>query len=553
MSIDGHVEGTAPMTSNRVPAVDGRSVPRGGAGRASGTTSPRSLVPLAMKADLGRPTPVNGRLPLVSAAGPHPAARTAAAQAGPGSGYPSIDVGYRSAADGQPEAGTLFRTGRGRRALHFSAALLLTVDVLAFVAAALLTGTAQLKTLTVLALVLAFFYHADLYRSRLSMSITDDVPAVVGRSLAAGAGAMVLGGLNDGIAGTARLGTAMAFAGLCLAGRMVAYGALRAARRRRLRQRTLLLGAGSVAGSLAENLLVHPEYGLTPVGMLDDDPMLAESKRPVPMLGGYDDLTRVLVEQDIDILIVSYGSFREASIVSMLRACDRLACEIFFVPRLYELHAITKDTEVLWGVPLVRLRRAPFRTSAWTGKRVFDAVVSATALLFLAPVMAVCAVAARWETGQFLFRQTRIGLDGRPFDLFKFCSLRPAAASESAHRWNIAEDGRLRSVGRFLRRTSLDELPQLWNILRGDMSLVGPRPERPFFVDEFTRTIPWYMARHRVPAGLTGWAQVHGLRGDTSIADRARFDNFYIENWSMWGDVKILLRTVGQVLGAAGR
>jgi lipopolysaccharide/colanic/teichoic acid biosynthesis glycosyltransferase len=108
-------------------------------------------------------------------------------------------------------------------------------------------------------------------------------------------------------------------------------------------------------------------------------------------------------------------------------------------------------------------------------------------------------------------------------------------------------------VGKFLRRSSLDELPQLWNVLRGDMSLVGPRPERPFFVDEFTRQIPWYTARHRVPAGLTGWAQVHGLRGNTSIADRARFDNFYIENWSMWGDVKILLRTFGQVVGGAGR
>ncbi len=510
-----------------------------------------------MTADLGHGRrPVNGRLPLVSDAGPWPAAGTAPTPSTSLPGHPSepIDVGSRSAPDVQPERRTPSRAARFRRALRSPAALLLSVDVVAFVAATLLTGTAQVKTLTVLVLLLAFFHHADLYRSRLSMSILDDVPAVVGRSLAAGAGAMVLGGLNDGTAGTARLGTAMAFAGVCLFGRTLAYGAIRAARRRgRLRQRTLLLGAGSVAGALGKNLLAHPEYGLTPVGMLDDDPMLPVSERPVPMLGGYDDLTRVLVEQDVDIVIVSYGSFREPSMVSMLRACDRLAAEIYFVPRLYELHAVTKDTEVLWGVPLVRLRRAPFRTRAWTSKRIFDAVVSATALLFLAPVMIVCALAARWETGQFLFRQTRIGLDGRPFDLFKFCSLRPAAPSESAHRWNIAEDGRLRSVGRFLRRTSLDELPQLWNVLRGDMSLVGPRPERPFFVDEFTRTIPWYMARHRVPAGLTGWAQVHGLRGDTSIEDRARFDNFYIENWSMWGDVKILLRTVGQVLGAAGR
>jgi lipopolysaccharide/colanic/teichoic acid biosynthesis glycosyltransferase len=152
-----------------------------------------------------------------------------------------------------------------------------------------------------------------------------------------------------------------------------------------------------------------------------------------------------------------------------------------------------------------------------------------------------------------LFRQTRIGLDGQPFTLFKFCSMRPDDTSEAATRWNIGTDERLDGWGRIIRRTSLDELPQLLNVARGDMSLVGPRPERPHFVDEFTRRFPIYPSRHRVPVGMTGWAQIHGLRGDTSIEDRARFDNFYIENWSMWGDIKIVLRTFGQVLRAAGR
>jgi lipopolysaccharide/colanic/teichoic acid biosynthesis glycosyltransferase len=204
-------------------------------------------------------------------------------------------------------------------------------------------------------------------------------------------------------------------------------------------------------------------------------------------------------------------------------------------------------------MPLVRLRRAPFRTGAWTAKRVNDIAISALVLVLLAPVLLMCAVLSRWETGSVLFRQTRIGLAGEPFTLLKFCSLRPAVESEALTNWNIGEDARVGRFGRFLRRTSLDELPQLWNVLRGDMSLVGPRPERPYFVDEFTRQFPWYMARHRVPVGLTGWAQVHGLRGDTSIADRSRFDNFYIENWSMWGDIKILIRTATQVLRAGGR
>jgi exopolysaccharide biosynthesis polyprenyl glycosylphosphotransferase len=440
------------------------------------------------------------------------------------------------------------------RKFRVPAAFLVTADVVAFAAAMLLTHTANPHTFILLGLILVFFQHAGLYRARLSFSILDDFPTVVGRALAAGAAIVILGGLNDGRAGLPRLWTAVLFAGFCIVGRTLVYGVIRAARRRgRMRQRTLLLGAGTVAGTLAENLLARPDYGLHPEGFVEDEPLLREGERPVPVLGRYDDLSRILIEHEIDIVIVTYGSVREPSLVGLLRACDRLACEIFFVPRLYELHTVTKDTEVLWGMPLVRLRRAPFRTRAWMGKRAFDAVVSAAALLFLAPVMGLCATMSRWETGSSLFRQTRIGLDGRPFTVLKFCSLRPAVESESITRWNIGEDDRVGPFGKFLRRTSLDELPQLWNVLRGDMSLVGPRPERPFFVSEFTRQIPWYTARHRVPAGLTGWAQVHGLRGDTSIGDRARFDNFYIENWSMWGDIKILLRTVGQVLGAAGR
>jgi len=151
-----------------------------------------------------------------------------------------------------------------------------------------------------------------------------------------------------------------------------------------------------------------------------------------------------------------------------------------------------------------------------------------------------------------LFRQQRVGLDGRPFEILKFRSLKPVDERESSTNWNIKHDQRLGRVGRLMRSTSLDELPQLWNILVGHMSLVGPRPERPYFVQKYAERIPRYTSRHRVPAGLTGWAQINGLRGDTSIEDRASFDNHYIENWSLWGDVKILLRTFQQVLGRRG-
>jgi exopolysaccharide biosynthesis polyprenyl glycosylphosphotransferase len=443
---------------------------------------------------------------------------------------------------------------RSRARTHWIPAILLAADLTAFAISVALTSEPGLKIAVLLILLLAVFQAGGLYRPRLSMSLLDDGPSIIGRSLAAGALAMVLGGLQNGTAGISRLLTCAVFGGLALLTRTVAYSAVRAARRRqRLRQRTLFLGAGTVAGSLAANLLAHPEYGLHPEGMLDDDPLLAESERPVPLLGGYRELCDVIVDRAVDVVIVTFGSLREPEIVPLLRTCDRLACEILFVPRLFEVHAVTRDTEVLWGTPLVRLRRAPFRTGAWTAKRLSDVLIAGFALVLLAPILGLCALLARWETGCVLFRQTRVGLDGRPFTLLKFCSLRPDEAAEANTNWNIGTDERLRPVGRILRRTSLDELPQLWNVVRGDMSLVGPRPERPYFVDEFTRQFPWYRARHRVPVGLTGWAQVHGLRGDTSIADRARFDNFYIENWSMWGDIKILIRTATQVLKAKGR
>jgi exopolysaccharide biosynthesis polyprenyl glycosylphosphotransferase len=217
------------------------------------------------------------------------------------------------------------------------------------------------------------------------------------------------------------------------------------------------------------------------------------------------------------------------------------------------MHRTVRYSDEVWGIPLVRVRRAVYRSPWWKVKRLVDIAVSAVALLLLSPVLVTCAVAVRLEGGTgILFRQVRVGVDGRPFEVLKFRSLKPVDETESQTNWNIKHDDRLGPVGRFLRASSLDELPQLWNILRGDMSLVGPRPERPHFVDQFSTHIPRYTARHRVPAGLTGWAQAHGLRGDTSIEERARFDNYYIENWSPWLDTKILVKTVSQVVRRQG-
>ena len=401
--------------------------------------------------------------------------------------------------------------------------------------------------------------QAGLYRSRLALSVLDDLPSLASRWLVAAAIA-VLGQVvwsrtlwEDYIINWRFLWGAVVIGVFTIILRGVGYAAIRRIRSRRLvTHRTLIIGAGRVGHQVADILRDHPEYGLHPVGFLDADPRVPANPSQLPVIGGPGALTDVLRRGDVHNVVVAFSSMRESEMVGLIRTCDRYRCELFVVPRLFELHHVDDDMDTAWGLPLVRLRRSTYRSRTWRVKRMFDVCFSGMTLLVLAPLMGLLAVAVRLDSGPgVLFRQERVGVDGRTFEVLKFRSLRPVG-TEAATTWNVADDPRLTRVGRLLRKSSLDELPQLFNILRGDMSVVGPRPERPHFVNEFRSAYPSYEARHRVPSGLTGWAQVHGLRGNTSIADRARFDNYYIENWSLWLDVKIILRTVGSVLRGAG-
>lgn len=402
---------------------------------------------------------------------------------------------------------------------------------------------------------LALLAQGRLYRRRVVLSAVDDLPALATRSFAGAALVVTLEAAMSGGPGRAPLVATGIVVAVGFGVRSLAYAVVRTLRRSgRVAHPTLVVGGGTVAARLVQGLLEHPEYGLRPVGFLDDDPLLDPREWPVPHLGSTHDLPQVLDRQRIDDVVVAYGSTPEHEVVDVLRGCARRSCEIFLVPRLFELHAVPGQSETVWGLPLVRLRRGPFRSASWQAKRAFDILAAGSALAVLAPLMALVAAAVKWEIrGQVLFRQERVGLDGRPFTLLKFCSLRPADPGESAVNWNVGHDHRVGPIGKFLRRTSIDELPQLWNILRGDMSVVGPRPERPYFVERFGELYPRYHARHRVPVGLTGLAQVNGLRGDTSIGDRVTFDNHYIETWSFWQDIKIILQTCSQVVRAAGR
>jgi exopolysaccharide biosynthesis polyprenyl glycosylphosphotransferase len=446
----------------------------------------------------------------------------------------------------------------GGRLLRFGVTpYLVLADVCGLVAGVIVAGGLTGGLLVFCVTTLWLNAAAALYRSRLTLSILDQAPDLAVRALAAAAVAAAVGLVVGAPGSVAPLFIAAAgYLPAVALTRTVAFGVVRTARRRGLIvHRTLVLGAGHVGRQIADALVEHPEYGLRPIGFLDSDPLLSDAERPAPLIGGTDQLADAILDTGAREVVIAFSSQPSSSMVDIIRTCDRLQCGLFIVPRLFELHDRSgHDVEVVWGMPLLRMREAPFRRFSWRLKRLVDILVAAVALLVLSPLFLACAVAVRLEGGPgILFRQQRVGLDGRFFELLKFRSLRPVDTAESATLWSVAHDERVGPAGRFLRTTSLDELPQLWNVLKGDMSLVGPRPERPHFVDQFATTFPRYMARHRVPCGMTGWSQIHGLRGDTSIADRARFDNYYIEHWSLWLDLKIIVRTLSVVLLGQGR
>ncbi|MCW2599995.1 MAG: exopolysaccharide biosynthesis polyprenyl glycosylphosphotransferase [Frankiales bacterium] len=402
--------------------------------------------------------------------------------------------------------------------------------------------------------LLQLYRGGGLYRSRLTLSLLDDLPALLGRGLVAVAVASVLGTLPR-LGGTSFTPPRGALVGVLLivVARGAVYGLVVAGRSRLwIGHRALVVGAGTVGAQVVDVLREYPKYGLRPVGFLDSRPLLAPERRTVPVLGGLADLESVISYEGAQVVIISFGWSRDPEMVSLLRTCGKLDCELLFVPRLFEL-GVYGDLDHVRGIPLARLRRLALSPTARVVKRTVDVVVALISLAFLAPCLLLIAAAVRIETGPgVIFRQVRVGIDGKPFVLLKFRSMPRVDEHESATLWSVAHDRRIGPVGRAIRATSLDELPQLWNVLRGDMSLVGPRPERPHFVEQFARTYPQYMARHRVPSGLTGLAQVHGLRGDTPLEERVRFDNAYIESWSLWLDVKTLLRTIPQLASRAG-
>jgi exopolysaccharide biosynthesis polyprenyl glycosylphosphotransferase len=389
------------------------------------------------------------------------------------------------------------------------------------------------------------------YRSRITLNVAREARSI---AVCTAVPLLVLAAVH--IQGVSSLGLIVAGLSVVvcmLVLRCVLYALIRRLRTRGIYgERTLIIGAGQIGTTFAATLQEHREYGLRPIGFLDD---VDGADLPLPLFGGVALLRMVLFEERVDRVVVAFGRAREADMVDVLRACEDASVDIHILPRFFELGSAVHATDVddVWGFPLVRLRRPVRRTFSRATKRAFDMSVAAVGLLLSAPLYAVLAVAVKLSSpGPVHFRQQRVGQRGETVEILKFRSMR--VHSDSDTEWTIADEAVTR-VGRVMRVLGLDEIPQLWNILRGQMSLVGPRPERPFFVEQFKAEIPHYDDRHRVPGGLTGLAQVHGLRGDTSIEERARFDNHYIENWSLWRDLTILMQTLFAVvrnIGSAG-
>ncbi len=404
-----------------------------------------------------------------------------------------------------------------------------------------------------------------MYRRRMRVRILDGIVPVVG---SVSIGAMSAAVLDDYAFGSqidsAVLGH-LWIVGLAGVGlfRVVAIIAQRRARAAgKIARPTLVVGAGLVGERVARRLAATPEYGLRPVGFLDAEPLRdadADSdEHELPVLGGPDDLEWVAQLTATRHVVLAFSSAPDHALVPLVRRCEQLGLEVSLVPRLFDSFNDRFQYEALGGTPLLALRGTDPLGWQFAVKHAIDRCAGALGLLVFAPVLLLAAAAVRLSSpGPVFFRQRRVGRDGRAFDLLKFRTMAAEPVADgfipragSAPGGVEGADRRTR-VGRFLRRSSLDELPQLLNVLRGEMSLVGPRPERPEFVELFNRDISRYDDRHRVRSGITGWAQVHGLRGQTSLTDRVEWDNYYIEHWSLALDLKILALTALAVFRAA--
>ena len=322
---------------------------------------------------------------------------------------------------------------------------------------------------------------------------------------------------------------------------------LRKFRRKGLNQKhILLIGYSRAAESYIDRLLAHPEWGYSIHGILDDHKPLGHAYRDIHVIGRINELGKMLGENDYDEIAITLGINHYDKLEGIVSVTEKSGVHTKFIPDYNNIIPTRPYTEDLDGLPVIHVRKVPLSNSFNRFlKRTIDIIGSLLLIvLFSIPMLVITIIIKATSPGPLIFKQERVGLHNRPFKMFKFRSMEVQDDIKEKHAWTTQNDPRVTPIGKFIRKTSLDELPQFFNVLRGDMSLVGPRPERPFFVEKFKEEIPRYMVKHQVRPGITGWAQVNGYRGDTSIRMRIDCDLYYIENWSLGLDIKILFLTI---------
>ena len=308
--------------------------------------------------------------------------------------------------------------------------------------------------------------------------------------------------------------------------------------------RVVVVGAGDVGRMILQKITQSPNLGYQPVGFVDDTPGRTEVAG-LPILGPTAHLSYLIREHDVQEAIIGLPDASHEHILDLISQCEREKAVVRVFPDVFQIIASDIGIDDLNGLPLLTIRDVALRGWRMVLKRAMDLLVSAVVMVFLSPLLLFIALLVKLDSpGPVFYAQERMGLDAKPFQVLKFRSMRSDAEKETGPVWATQDDPRRTRFGAFIRKHSLDELPQFINVLLGEMSLVGPRPERPVFVEQFRQIVPRYMERHKEKAGITGWAQVNGLRGDTSIIERTKYDLWYIENWSLLLDIKILIRTV---------
>lgn len=310
----------------------------------------------------------------------------------------------------------------------------------------------------------------------------------------------------------------------------------------------LIVGAGAVAHDIALRIKGNPSLGYNFLGMVTESGQPSKDLPGIRVIGGYPQLPDLIDVCDVEQVIIALPNARRNELVEIINMCQRGRVDVKVYPDVLAYMSGDMNIDDLGGTPLITVRDIALRGWKLSLKRGLDVVGSVFGLVFLSPLMILTAIIIKVQSeGPVFYTQERMGLDGKRFEMIKFRSMR-VDAERHGPGWTTPDDPRVTPFGRFLRRSNWDEIPQLINVALGQMSLVGPRPERPVYVQEFRQNIPRYMERHREKAGMTGWAQVNGLRGDTSIAERTAYDLWYVENWSLWLDIKIIIRTVFMTL-----